>query len=394
MLGWEFPPYSTGGLGTACYGLTKGLSNQGVDITFVLPTLRDNIQAEFVKLIGANIKIVPVDSPIRGYMTSEGYQKTFLRSTSSMYGYDLFKEVYRFSKRVAEIAMQEDFDVIHAHDWMTFQAGINAKTVSNKPLVIHVHATEFDRTANNNVNQIVYEVEKMGMHKADSIIAVSNFTKNKITTHYGINPEKINVVHNAVEINNYSIEDDFGIKKEDKIVLFLGRITVQKGPDYFIYAAKKVLEQMPNVKFVITGSGDMESYIINKVAELGLSKNVLFTGFLRGKDVDRVYRMADVYVMPSVSEPFGITPLEAMANGTPVIISKQSGVSEVIKNCLKVDFWDINELTNKIVCVLKYPSLAHTLMENASFEVTGIGWNEPARKCIDVYNHMLVMNNG
>lgn len=394
MLGWEFPPYSTGGLGTACYGITKGLSTQGVDVTFVLPTLKENVQAEFVKLIGANIKIVPIDSPIVGYMTSEGYHKFFSRGTSSIYGQDLFKEVYRFSKRVAEIAMRENFDVIHAHDWMTYPAGINAKEITKKPLVIHVHATEFDRSANNNVNQIVYDIEKMGMHMADSIIAVSNFTKNKITTYYGIDQSKVNVVHNAVEINDYSIEDNFGIKKEDKIVLFLGRITVQKGPDYFLYTAKRILEQIPNVKFVIAGSGDMETYIINKAAELGLSKHILFTGFLRGKDVDRVYRMADVYVMPSVSEPFGITPLEAMANNTPVVISKQSGVSEVIKNCLKVDFWDINELTNKIVSILKYPPLAQTLKENASFEVRQFNWNEPAKKCIDVYNQVLVSNNG
>jgi glycosyltransferase involved in cell wall biosynthesis len=392
MLGWEFPPYSTGGLGTACYGLTKGLSNQGVNVTFVLPTLKDNLQAEFVKLIGANIKVVPVDSPIVGYMTSKGYSKTFSRSSSSMYGQDLFKEVYRFSKRVAEIAKKEDFDIIHAHDWMTFQAGINAKEVSNKPLVIHVHATEFDRTANNNVNQIVYDIERKGMHMSDSIIAVSNFTKNKITTHYGIDPSKVNVVHNAVELRDPKSQQ---VKNDkEKIVLFLGRITVQKGPDYFIHAAKRVLEHMPNVKFIIAGSGDMEPYIINKVAELGLSKNVLFTGFLKGKEVDKAYRMADVYVMPSVSEPFGITPLEAMSNNTPTIISKQSGVSEVIKNCLVVDFWDINELTNKIISVLKYPPLAETLSENASFEVSKFNWNQPARKCNKVYNDALVMHNG
>ena len=390
MLGWEFPPYATGGLGTACYGLTKGLSNQGVDVTFVLPTLKDNIQAEFVKLIGANIKVVGVDSPIVGYMTSYGYQKTFSRGSSSMYGRDLFKEVYRFSKRVAEIARKEDFDVIHAHDWMTYQAGINAKKVSNKPLVVHIHATEFDRTANNNVNQVVYDIERKGFHMADSIIAVSNYTKNKVVTHYGIDPNKVRVVHNAVELRDCKDQSRFGINQDDKVVLFLGRITVQKGPDYFIYAAKKVMEQLPNTKFIIAGSGDMEPYIINKVAELGLSKNVLFTGFLRGMDVHKAYQMADVYVMPSVSEPFGITPLESMANGTPVIISKQSGVSEVIKHCLKVDFWDINELSNKIVSVLKYPSLAHTLRENGNFEVQQFSWNEPARKCIDVYSQAVI----
>ena len=392
MLGWEFPPYSTGGLGTACYGLTKGLSNEGVDVTFVVPTLKENVQAEYVKLVGANIKVVSIDSPIVGYMTSQGYSsKTFSKgSGNSLYGKDLYKEVYRFSKRVAEIAMKEDFDIIHAHDWMTYQAGLNARKVSGKPLVLHMHATSFDRAANNHVNQYVYDIERKGMHEADHVIAVSNFTKDKVVKHYGVDPNKITVVHNSVDLQEHHFQDGGVIKPADNVVLFLGRITVQKGPDYFVHAAKKVQEFLPDTKFIVAGSGDMEGYMINKVAELGMTKDFIFTGFLRGKAVDDVYKMADVYVMPSVSEPFGITPLESMANNTPTIISKQSGVSEVVQNCLQIDFWDVDELTNKIVSVLKHKALAETLQENGTHEVKQFTWDLPARKCKAVYRATLL----
>ncbi|MFH1398510.1 MAG: glycosyltransferase family 4 protein [Candidatus Woesearchaeota archaeon] len=392
MLGWEFPPYHSGGLGIACYGLTKGLAHQGVEVTFVLPTLKEDIKAEFVRIIGANrgnITIQSIKSPLSEYMTTRSYAEIMSKkatdSTPRLYGPDLFTEVYRFAKRVEQIAKTEKFDVIHAHDWLTYQAGIYAKKVSGKPLVVHVHATEFDRTANNHVNQLVYDIERTGMHAADSIIAVSNFTKSKIVNKYGINPEKVNVVHNGCELKHHKISKEFAIKKTDKVVLFLGRITFQKGPEYFLYMAQKVLEHIPNVKFVIAGSGDMDQFIITKAAQMGLGKHVLFTGFLRGADIDRAYTMADVYVMPSVSEPFGITPLEAMMHQTPVIISKQSGVSEVVSHCLKVDFWDIEELANKVVSILRYPSLAATLTDNADLELPNFDWDIPARKCVEVY---------
>jgi glycosyltransferase involved in cell wall biosynthesis len=228
----------------------------------------------------------------------------------------------------------------------------------------------------------------MGMHAADKVIAVSSYTKWKIVEHYGVAPEKVEVVHNAVEFNSDQIPQA-RLSDDVKTVLFLGRITLQKGPEYFLYAAKQVLDRDPNVRFIMAGSGDMEPWIIEKAAELGISNKVLFTGFLRGKDVDKAYKMADLYVMPSVSEPFGITPLESMRNGTPVIISRTSGVSEVLSHCLKCDFWDINQLSSQMLSVLKYSSLHESLRDNGQQEVQKFNWNEPAAKCMDIYSRVL-----
>lgn len=301
----------------------------------------------------------------------------------------MIAEVEHYGEIGAKIAMQEQFDIIHAHDWLTFNAAIAAKRVSGKYMVVHIHSTEFDRTGGNGVNQYVYDLERKGMEEADLVIAVSNYTKQKIVNNYQIPADKIKVVHNGVEFENYSLEQVHSLKQKNKIVLYLGRLTLQKGPDYFIYAAKKVLEYEPNTIFVIAGGGDMEKFIIRKVAELGIADKFIFTGFLRGKDVHAAYKMADLYVMPSVSEPFGIAPLESLNQGTPVLISKQSGVSEVLTNCLKVDFWDVNEMANKIVSVLKYDSLRRTLQENGVAEVKKFNWETPARRCIDIYNELV-----
>ncbi|MFH2020589.1 MAG: glycosyltransferase family 4 protein, partial [archaeon] len=260
MFGWEFPPYASGGLGTACFGLTKGLCNHGIDITFVIPHAADS-KADFVKLVSAgnikNIKFKEIDSPLQAYMTSTEYKET-LRDyikygksdeKTNIYGRNLFEEVARYAASAGLIAKHEPHDIIHCHDWMTYQAGINARKISKKPLVVHVHATEFDRTGDH-PNQVVYDMEYKGFHEADHIMAVSQFTKNKIVKHYNINPDKITVVHNAVEFNDNSFsEEEFKIKEHNKIVLFLGRITLQKGPEYFLYAAKKVLDIMPDVRF-------------------------------------------------------------------------------------------------------------------------------------------------
>ncbi|MBI2101299.1 glycosyltransferase family 4 protein [Candidatus Woesearchaeota archaeon] len=390
MFGWEFPPLSSGGLGTACYGLTKSLSKKGVEITFVLPYSGD-IDADFLKIIPAgNVKIRKISTFLQPYMSSQEYKKSLGKKPQpKIYGSTLFEEVARYTLAAEKIAEEEDFDIIHCHDWMTFGAGIKAKKKKNKPLVLHVHATEHDRTGGHAVNQHVYDIERHGMHKADKVIAVSNFTKTKIMDHYGLPPEKIRVVHNAVDFSQHYYNEDFGIKKTDRIVLFLGRITLQKGPDYFVHAAKKVLGHEKNVKFVIAGSGDMEPFIIEKAAELGIADKVLFAGFLNQDDVERAYKMADIYVMPSVSEPFGITALEAMKYKTPSIVSKQSGVSEVVRHCLKVDFWDVDEMSSKIIALLRYKPLHETLKEDGYFEVKRFSWDTPAEKCIQVYNELI-----
>jgi glycosyltransferase involved in cell wall biosynthesis len=425
MLGWEFPPFITGGLGTACYGLTKAMDQLGIQVTFVLPKIVRSRYTTHVKLLTPqaegsatsppfselkNVKFRTIDSPLQPYSTPDVYRRRIeeiLRQKQKMHGGtissasqliggidyagDMYAEVHRYAALAAELAENEEFDIVHAHDWMTYPAGIVVSAISGKPLVVHVHSTEFDRSGEH-VNQMIYDIERQGMERANKVIAVSFYTRSIIIGRYGISGEKVEVVHNAVERNNNSdwSLDDTGINKDEKIVLFLGRITMQKGPEYFLRAAKKVLEVMDNVKFVMVGSGDLMHYAVEMAAELGIGQKVLFTGFLRGEDVQKIYRMADLYVMPSVSEPFGIAPLEAINHDVPVIISKQSGVSEVLTHALKVDFWDVNEIANKIVAVLKYPPLQVTLRDHGGFEVRKLRWKDSATKCAKIYEEMLV----
>lgn len=405
MFGWEFPPHNSGGLGTACYGLTKSLNKKGISIKLVLPG-KVKSDVDFVKIISEDNTYLDVhndyiiNSLLTPYATDKTYEARLFNEevaldksqNNSIYGRNLFEEVERYAIIGARIASLEKFDIIHAHDWLTFKAAIAAKKVSGKSLVVHVHATEFDRTGGNGVNQYVYDIEKNGMEEADVIIAVSNYTKEKIINNYGINPSKIQVVHNGVEHEDYSLDRLNALRNHNKVVLFLGRLTLQKGPDYFVYTAKKVLEHYKDVIFVVSGSGDMEKFIIRKVAELGISDKFIFTGFLRGKDVLAVYKMADLFVMPSVSEPFGIVPLESLMQGTPVLISKQSGVSEVLNHCLKTDFWDTDEMANKIVAVLRYDELRRCLQENGAKEAEKMNWDNPADKCIDIYNNIRGQN--
>ncbi len=390
MFGWEFPPVSSGGLGTACYGLTSGLSKKGVEITFVVPYWdQETPTKSHVKIVVAdNVKVIKISSDMQPYISSDDY---LVRKPQKnrIYGATLFQEVYRYAQKAMEIARNEEFDVIHCHDWMTFEAGINARKVSKKPLILQIHATEFDRTGNQNANPFVYDIEREGMHTADKIITVSNYTKNIVVEKYGINPEKVCVVHNAVIKKPGKF---YSLKKHSKIVLFLGRITIQKGPDYFVYTAKRVLEKEPDTIFILAGSGDMEAHIIEKAAAMGIADKVLFSGFLRGEDVDRAYQMADVYVMPSVSEPFGITALEAMQNRAPVIVSKNAGVLEVVNNCLKVDFWDIDEMANKIIALLRYPALHQELREQALHDLDKVSWDNSADDCLNVYKDVLGRN--
>ena len=424
MLGWEFPPFISGGLGTACYGLTKAMDQFGIKITFVLPKMVDSKYATHVKLLSphclasaasfktinlANVTFRAINSPLQPYSTPDVYQQQLEETLRRKqihggnigltgqvvsdidYSGNMYTEVHRYAAIATELAGNEDFDIVHAHDWMTYPAGIAVAAMSRKPLIVHVHSTEFDRSGEH-VNQMIYDIERRGMHAADKIIAVSFRTRNIIISRYGVSGDKVEVVHNGVERNgngSWPFEQSV-IDKDEKIVLFLGRITMQKGPEYFLQAAKKVLEVMDNVKFVMAGSGDMMHRAIEMAAELGIGSKVLFTGFLRGGDVQKIYQMADLFVMPSVSEPFGLVPLEALENDVPVIISKQSGVSEVLKHALKVDFWDVNEIANKIIAVLKYPPLKITLQSHGNFEVRKLRWKDSAEKCARIYEETLV----
>jgi len=299
----------------------------------------------------------------------------------------MFTEVYRYAAVAAELAKDEQFNIVHAHDWMTYPAAIAVAQLSGRPFVVHIHSTEFDRSGER-VNQAIYDIERQGMHAANRIITVSNYTKNIIINRYDISPDKVEVVYNGVETNN-SVCSQVLPNKSDKIVLFLGRITMQKGPEYFIAAAKKVLEKIDNVKFVMAGDGDMTQRMIEYAAYLGIGHKVFFTRFLRGFDVDNIYRMADLYVMPSVSEPFGIAPLEALRHNVPVLISKQSGISEVLKHALKVDFWDINQMANKMVAVLTRSPLSRTLRENGNIEIGKFRWEDSAAKINGLYRQLL-----
>lgn len=397
MFGWEFPPYNSGGLGVACFGLTRALAELNLQVTFVLPR-RIDVDAPFVKMVFADtkVKMIPFNSLLNAYMTMDDYKYARFLDGSPIYGRSLFEEVLRYAAMGGEVAKQEEFDVIHAHDWLSFLAGVEAKKVSGKPLIVHVHATEFDRCGEN-INKDIYQIEKTGMEAADQIIAVSQFTKDIIVNKYGIDPHKVEVVWNGIEESDYwhptpPIEDTSIWKLKEagnKVVLFVGRLTMQKGPDYFLQAAKKVLEHEPNTLFIIAGSGDMEQQIIQQAAFLGISDKVLFPGFLRGMQLNQVYKSADLFVLSSISEPFGITPLESVINGTPVLISRQSGVSEALSHALKVDFWDIDEMANQMLSVLYHDSLHQTLQENSQREIKKLTWREAAHKVNHVYRNLL-----
>ena len=397
MYGWEFPPSNSGGLGVACYGLTRGLVAEGADVRFVLPRKFPVLPS------GAKVVFADEANPLdalqarqfnSGYLTQE--QLDFLRGQypELRYGPSLFDEVLRYAALAPLVALQYPADVIHVHDWLCYPAGIAAKRVTGAPLVAHVHATEFDRTGFGSVNQAVYDVERRGMHEADRIIAVSEYTKRVIVAHYGISPDKVDVVHNGIDPDDTAVssatEAEMKRLKDSGwgVVLFVGRLTLQKGPDYFLNAARKVITHRPNTLFVISGSGDMAKQIIDRSAELGIGDKVLFTGFLREKELARLYGAADLVVMPSVSEPFGIVPLESLLNGTPVLISKQSGVAEVIRNALKTDFWDTDEMANKMISVLDNPSLKETLATEGMREARGQVWRKVAQRCMMVYKKL------
>lgn len=392
MFGWEFPPYHSGGLGVACLGLTRALSNLGLSVIFVMPK-KMNVSAPWTRLLFAeedNVDVRTIPSRLRAY--AEASKAT----EGGLYGRDLIEEVGRYSQIGGALAKTEQFDVIYAHDWLSFGAGLEAKRLSGKPLIVHVHATEFDRCGGRDgINREVYDLEREGMQGADVIIAVSELTKHIIVQEYGIPAEKVHVVYNGIDEVTAPSKGDalprLRVLRHSgyKLVLFLGRVTLQKGPDYFLRAAKRVLERNPKVIFILSGSGDMDSQVMQLAGELGIAGHVLFTGFLHGAERHEVYECSDLFVMPSVSEPFGITALEAMKIGTPVLISKQSGVAEVVHHALKADFWDVDEMANKILSVVGYPSLRLALAENAAAEAKRLTWSDAARK-IGTLVHELV----
>ena len=395
MFGWEFPPFSTGGLGTACKGLTKALAQRNVEVTFVVPGIDHEYSADGTRIIPAYTRKYASPSGKRvvvgGYVTAESYHQLIAyhlkkgNTAVSLYGRDLFNEVERYARAAAELATQIDHDVIHAHDWLTYKAGLGAKALTGKPLVLHMHATEYDRCGDN-PNPYVVAIEREGMLGADAVICVSNYTKNRVVERYGIPAQKVFVVHNGVEadaILPFGERHPFALA--NPIVLFMGRVTMQKGPDYFLKAAKRVLDLDPSLRFIIAGTGDKEVELMREAAVMGIGDKVLFTGFLKGDEIQRMYRMATVYVMPSVSEPFGIAPLESLLHETPVIISRQSGVSEVLNHCIKVDFWDIDALASKIIGVVHHAYVGKVMGREGRKEALQQRWMDAAAKVCDVY---------
>ena len=423
MFGWEFPPHITGGLGTASYGLTKGMAScGGLDVIFVVPKAWGDEDQSIVRLIGANripvafktvyykgfktpIEKIEVESMIVPYIDPEDFWRISRSEISSYnlmvqansqgmvdfsgrYDHNLMDEIQKYAIVASVIASENEFDIIHAHDWLAYPAGIAAKEASGKPLVIHVHATDFDRSGGN-VNPQVYNIEKAGMDAADKIITVSNLTRDIVIHKYNIHPDKVETVYNAVE--PVKLEGESLVCKgfDEKIVTFLGRITMQKGPEYFIEAANKVLKVMNNVRFVMAGSGDMMEKMIRRAAALKITDRFHFTGFLKGCDVFTMLEMSDVYIMPSVSEPFGISPLEAMQSNVPVIISKQSGVAEILTHAVKTDFWDIDAMADAIYGILNYPNFADMIVKKGKEEVIGLKWDNSARHVKDIYERIL-----
>jgi glycogen(starch) synthase len=388
MLGWELPPYNSGGLGEACLGLAKSLVEKGEKVVFVLPE-RHDLDIDFMEVEFADIK-ESVKKLQSSYEISSKWVSKYRKLGFTPY--DFVNAAIVYAERIADIAKKHNPDVIHAHDWLTFLAGIEAKRVTKKPLVCHVHSTEYDRTGGHYPNPLVYEIEKNGLEEADKVIAISKLQKNILVRNYGIDSDKIEVVYNgATQFEKKDLPPALIAMKDlgYRVVLFLGRITLQKGPEYFVRAAKRVLEFEQKTIFVVTGSGDMQGKMIEEAASLGIMDNFIFTGFLRGDERDRIFQAADLYVMPSVSEPFGLTPLEAIANGAPVLISKQSGVSEVLSHALKVDFWDTDEMANKILAVIKYAPLKNDLQLNSHMELANITWDRSAEKCVDIYNRVV-----
>ncbi len=399
MFGWEFPPFNSGGLGVACEGLSKAIAAKGIDLTFVLP-YKIPVVANWCRFAFADDKttfhnaeeIVGMTSGYQSHQTLSHKEVGLGETTSPSLPRSILERVLRYGQRAPAIAERVEHSIIHVHDWLTYPAGIKAKKVSGKPLVAHIHATEFDRCGGDNVNRSVFAIEKQGFDNADVVVAVSGRTRNTVIEKYGVSGKKVEVVHNGVEFaeQNSHLPKDLEVLKKygANIVLFVGRITLQKGPDYFVALAEKVLHFEPKTFFVVSGSGDMEGEMISEVSRRGLSEHFIFCGFLRGEELRQVFNAGDVFVMPSVSEPFGIVPLEAMLSDTPVLISKESGVSEVVSSALKSHFWDVDDMTDKVVSVLRHKKLKEHLQINGKKEARSINWGRAADSLLKVYGHV------
>lgn len=423
MFGWEFPPNISGGLGTACYGIVKGLSEcHDVHVTFVIPKSQGNeLLANKLQLISAdkvnighesipnitwrNVSFHQVQSKLVPYLTPEIFSQTqelyiedeYIENKSlgirikfsGKYGPNLFDEINNYALVAKTIALENHFELIHAHDWLTFPAAVAAKKISGKPLIIHVHSTDYDRSGGA-INPDIFAIEKQGMEEADKIIVVSNRIRNRLTEQYNIPNNKIVTIYNGIEAQTYESGELLRQPHKNKIVTFLGRITIQKGPEYFVDVARMIIHRMKNVHFVMAGNGEMRNKIIELSAKYGISNRLHFTGFLNGPEVTEMLHRSDLFIMPSVSEPFGIVPLEAMQANVPVIISLQSGVSEVIRNVIKTDFWDVHAMADAIHGILKYKKLSATLIAEGRKEVSELNWNIPTSQIKQVYLNELL----
>ncbi|HET7320536.1 MAG TPA: glycosyltransferase family 4 protein [Candidatus Saccharimonadales bacterium] len=389
MLGWELPPHNSGGLGVACYQLCQELSkDNNIQIEFILPYHAEH-EADFMTITAA--RPVGVTEIIKTSGAYDSYKYRYEDGHEEWH--DIYAQAAHYEKGVASLAFSKEFDIVHAHDWLTFRAALRLKELTGCPIVLHVHSVESDRAGGERGNPLVHEIEATAFTLADRVIAVSEHTKKAIVRDYGIPADKIVVVHNSIKVEDLAPLDNRNtyeylvqLKMQDyRVVTNIGRLTVQKGLPNLLRAAKEVIARAPKTIFLIVGSGEQYHELIELAADLGIGRNVIFTGFLRGKQWRDAFAIADLFVMPSVSEPFGLTPLEATGYGTPSLVSKQAGVSEVLRNCLKVDYWDINEMANQIVAVVQNDSLRRELTANAYRELQHLSWEEPARKVINVY---------
>lgn len=390
MLGWELPPHNSGGLGVACYQLCKALSTHDISIEFAVPYTADHA-VDFMRIHAAHPQ--DVSEVIKAGIAYDSFK--YIKKTGEIEWIDLFGQTKLYEAAIERLVDATEFDVIHAHDWLTFQAALRAKQLSGKPLILHVHSVEADRAGSaGKGNPLVREIEALSMLGADRIIAVSNHTKKAIVREYLIPADKIEVVHNSIDIQDIEPDqDDTTYRYLEKmksqgyrVVVNIGRITIQKGLTNLLRAAHEVVARSPKTIFLLVGSGDQEQELLELAASLGISRNVIFTGFQRGKRWRDAYMIGDLFVMPSISEPFGLTPLEAIGYGTPALISKQSGVSEVIKNCLKVDYWDVDEMANQITAVVQNDGLKEELHVQSYSEYLRLSWEDSALKLVRLYS--------